>query len=226
MKVRLADVGDPLGVDPFTIGRGDARSRSMRRAGTGGGGGTDDTGGGTDDADKDDDADDSKDDADDDSADDDKDDDADEKKSVPKTDLDKAIKRRDAALARARKAEAELAKTKEKEEKDDPVAKANTRIVRTATHGVLRGLGIEDKADRESVLEVLRLDDIEVDDNGADEDAIEERINDLRRILGAGNGKATKRVPKGVDTRDKGGKGDTKTDPDEARYKRILGRAR
>jgi hypothetical protein len=230
MRVRLADVGDIP--DLFAIGRGPARSRSMRRAagGEGGGGGTDDDTG-TDDADdKDDDADDKDDDADD-KDDDDEDDDKDkkDKEKKPKTELDRAIARRDRALARARKAEAALAAaTKPKDDGDDkpdPVAEANGRIVRTAAHGILRGLGVTDKDERAAVLDILRLDDIDVDDDGADEDAIEDRIDELRRILGAGSGTATKRVPK-TKTRDRGGNDDTPADPDAARYRRILRRGR
>ena len=150
----------------------------------------------------------------------------DAKATVPKSELDKAVKRRTAALARAKKAEDELAKIKAEKEgadKPDPVKVANERLVRQSARTALAAAGITDKDDQKAVLGVLKLDDIDVDDDGPDEDAIEERIEELRRILGAG--KTEKRTtPKTVRTQDKGGKGDTTTDPDAARYKRILRR--
>ncbi len=222
MRVRLADVGEIP--DLFAIGRGPARSRSMRRAagGEGGGGGTDDDTGteDTDDKDTDDDADDKDDDA---EEDDDSDDAEKDKKETEFEKLKRRAARRDREL---RRVQAELAqlRDKDKDDKPDPVAEANGRIVRTAAHGILRGLGVTDKDERAAVLDILRLDDIDVDDDGADEDAIEDRIDELRRILGAG-GPTSKRVPK-TKTRDRGGNDDTPADPDRARYRRILSKGR
>lgn len=145
-----------------------------------------------------------------------------ESSKVDKAELDKAIRRRDRALADKRKLEAELAELKKgKDEKEaDPVEVANRRLVTASARTVLAGLGIAEKADQKAVLEVLRLDDIDVDDEGPDEDAIEERIGELRRIFG-GNSTNGKRVPRSVRTADRGA-GGGQSDPDAARYARIL----
>lgn len=151
-------------------------------------------------------------------------DDKDEKDDKPKTDLQKAIERRDRALIRARKAEKALADAKaEKDSKDkpDPVAAANSRLVRTAAHGVLRGMGVEDKNDRAAVLDMLNLSDIDVDDDGADEEAIEDRIEQLRSIFAPKSTVPGRTVPKTV--KSKQSTKETTTDPDKARYRRIMG---
>lgn len=136
-------------------------------------------------------------------------------------DLAKAIKRRDRAIAEARRLKAELDKATKKDEAPDPVAQANDRLVRSEVRTQLAALGVTEKADVKAVLEVIRLDGIEVDANGeVDEDEVEDRLGELRRIFG---GKSTRQVPK-VSTRDKGGNGTKKTDPDAERYARILRR--
>lgn len=172
----------------------------------------------------DDDADDDKPDTDDDpEGDDDDDDSGDDKDKDGKKDpeLVKAIRARDRAKREARRLRAELDKNKKTDDDEpDPEQKANEKIVRTAAHGILRGLGIEDKEDRIAVLNVLRLDDIDVDSDGADEDAIEERIEELRSILGVQKSR-TARVPRTVKTKRESK--DTTTDPDAARYRRIIG---
>jgi hypothetical protein len=213
VKVRLAD---PFG-DPLLIGKGDPRIRSLRKEGTGSGGG-----GGTDEG-----GDDS---ADDDSEEEKSEEDDSEEESEEKTEKDpelqKAIRRRDRAIAENRKLKAQLAEKEKAEKKDDepdPVAEANSRLVRTAAHGVLRGLGVEDKSDRVEILDLLNLSDVDVDDDGADEDAIEEKIETLRRVFGA-DGKPTRRVPRTTSAKDKGGNSKDTTDPDAARYRRIIGR--
>lgn len=136
-------------------------------------------------------------------------------------DLAKAIKRRDRAIAETRRLKAELDKVNKKDTEPDPVAQANDRLVRSEVRTQLAALGVTEKADVKAVLEVLRLDGIEVDKNGdVDEDEIEDRLGELRRIFGS---KATRQVPK-VSTRDKGGNGTKKTDSDADRYARILRR--
>lgn len=217
MKVRLADVGDPLAIDPFTIGK--HRGRYRKTGETGGGGGTDDGG--------DDSADDDSDDSEDDSEDESKEEDEEEKPEGG-DDLQKAIRRRDRALARARKAEAALAEaTKKKEdEAEDPTAKANARLVRAEAKSQLAAIGITDKEDQRAILDVLRLDDIDVDDEGdVDDEAVEDRITELRRIFGSGSAPA-RRVPKSTSAKDKGGNNKDTSDPDAARYKRIMGARR
>ncbi len=224
MRVHLADVGDPLAHDMFAIGRG-GRFRSMRNTGSGGGGGTGGEGGdggGTDDSD------DTEDDADD--TEDDKDSkDADKDKETDKDpELAKAIRRRDRALAENRRLKAQLAeKDKAKDDdKPDPTQAANSRLVRAEAKTQLAALGITDRDDQKAVLDVLRLDDIEVDGDGdVDVDAVEERISDLRRIFGVKE-KETRRVPRTTSSRDKGGSGDKTSDPDRDRYRRIMGASR
>jgi len=215
MRVRLADVGD---IPPIFGPRFDPRIRSLRKAGTGSGGG-----GGTTEDKTDDDA---EDDADDDAEDDTEDDAKDEDANVPKTELDKAIRRRDRALAEKRKlAEriAELEKDKDTKDEVDPVTKANIRLVAASTRTILATGGVTDKDDQKTILAMLRLDDVEVDDDGPDEDLIEERIGELRRIFGGAPGK---RRPASVSSRDKGGKDGATTDPDKLRYQRIMGTGR
>jgi len=154
--------------------------------------------------------------------DDDSGDTEDDKGAKKDPELVKAIKARDRAKNEARRLRAELDKSKKPDDDEpDPVAEANVKIVRTAAHGILRGLGIEDKDDRVAVLDLLRLDDVTVDKDGADEDEIEERIENLRSILGAQR-KTTARVPRTV----KGNREtkETNSDPDKKRYARILGR--
>lgn len=151
----------------------------------------------------------------------------DDEEGKPSPELTKAIKRRDAALNRARKAEAALAEATKKDgdDKPDPVAVANARLVAASARTVLAGAGVTDKADQKTILSVLNLSDIEVDDeDGPDEDAIEEKIADLRRILG-GKAPAEKRtgsrVPGSTSSKDKGS-GSTTTDPDAARYRAFM----
>jgi hypothetical protein len=148
----------------------------------------------------------------------------DDGKPKPGSELAKAIARRDRALARARKAEKELADSKKDKDDDkpDPIAVANSRVVNASARALLASTGITDREDQKAVIAMIRLDDIEVDDEGPDEDAIEERISDLRRIFGAKTSTTT-RVPRTTSTRDKGGaQGGTTSDPDKARYQRFM----
>lgn len=220
MRVRLADVGDPLAASMFEIGRG-GRFRSMRNGATGGGGGTGEGEGGdggegdADDADEDD-----ADDADEGEGggEDDKD-----KKQQKNPELEKAIRARDRAKERARKLQEELDKTRQKDEKPDPVAAANAKLVRAEAKSQLAALGVTDKDDVAAVLGVLKLDDIEVDEDGEpDSDTIEERVTELKRIFG-GAAEPKKRTPRSTSTRDKGGNNRNTSDPDAARYAAFLG---
>lgn len=92
---------------------------------------------------------------------------------------------------------------------------------RTAARTALVSAGVTDKADQATLLDVLKLDAVELDDDGEpDTDELETRLAELRRILGApAPGKRTPRV----DTRDKGGRNMEPTNPDQARWRRIMG---
>jgi hypothetical protein len=136
----------------------------------------------------------------------------------------KAIRRRDAALKRAQRAEEEAAALREKYEKDktDPVKVANQRLVKAEARVVLTAAGITDTGDQREVMSFLSLDDVTVDNDGnVDSDAIQERLDTLKRVFGKGQ-KDTKRTPR-IDTRDKGGNGAKPDDPATARRKSMLG---
>lgn len=153
--------------------------------------------------------------------------DVEEKKDEKDPELTKAIKRRDAAIARAKKAEEALAAATKKDgdDKPDPIEVANRRLVNASARTVLASAGVTDKEDQKTILGILNLADIDVDDeDGPDEDAIEERISDLRRILGgkAPEKRTGSRVPGSTSKADKGGTGSTQSDPDAARYRAFM----
>ncbi len=149
-------------------------------------------------------------------------DDSEKEEDKPNPELAKAIARRDRAISEARRLRKELDEKNKKDEEKDPVAEANGRLVRTAAHGVLRGLGVESKEDRIEILDMLNLSDIDVDEDGADEDAIEEKIDLLRRAFGAKSGAPGRTRPNSV--KSKRETKETNSDPDAARYARIIGR--
>lgn len=141
--------------------------------------------------------------------------------------VEKWKKRASARDRRLREAQAEIARLKAKEEggeEPDKETKANAKLVASAARTQLAAAGITDRDDQRAVIGLLRLDDIEVDEDGeVDEEALEERLAELRRILGAKGPAPAKRTPR-VDTRDKGAGGKpAETDPDSARFRRILG---
>lgn len=211
MRVHLADVG---GIpDPFAS-RIPMRGRSMRNGETGGGGGT-----GTPpepEQEKE------EDEPEEEPEEEEKEESPDDLKARL-TKAEKAATRRENAL---RKAQAELAALKEKQdgpEKEDPVAKANARLIAASARTVLAAAGITDKSDQKAVIAALNLSDIEVDDeDGPDEDEIEERLSELSRIFGGTKtARPGSRTPRGVKAPERG-KGET-VDADTARYRRIIG---
>lgn len=149
-----------------------------------------------------------------------------EEQPAGSAEVEKWKKRAAARDRKLREAQAELAKLRAKEEgnEPDPVAQANARLVAASARTQLAAAGVTDREDQRAVIGLLRLDDIEVDADGdVDEEAIEERIERLRTILGTKTEKRERRTPR-VDTRDKGaGTKDTTTDADSQRYRRILG---
>ena len=139
--------------------------------------------------------------------------------------LQKTAERRDKALREAQAKIKELSGQQDKPTEPDKDALANTKILRAEARSVLAGTGITDKDDQLAVLDVLRLDGIDVDDDGEpDTEELEERISKLRKAFG-GSAPAARRVPR-VDTRDRGGRTAEPADPDKARRLRFLtGRA-
>lgn len=133
-------------------------------------------------------------------------------------------KRADSAL---RKAQAELAELRKKQEggdKEDPVAAANAKLIRASARSVLAGAGVTDREAQATVLQYLNLADVEVDANGdPDEDEIQDRVDALREAFGAPQESPARRTPRVV-TKDRGGSQRQPADADAARYKRILGR--
>lgn len=141
------------------------------------------------------------------------------------TKLQDKAKRRDEKLREAQSELAKLKGDKDKPAEPSEADKLREGMKRTATRTVLVGAGVTDKEDQATLLSVLRLDGVELTDDGeADTDELESQLTELRRILGAtGNGKP--RTPK-IDTRDKGGRDSKPADPDSARYRRIMGQSR
>ena len=85
---------------------------------------------------------------------------------------------------------------------------------------ILSGIGVTDRTDQAAILDAIRLDGIEVDERGeVDADELEQRITNLRRILGAPAPK--RRIPP-ADTRDKGGRDAKPVSRDQARYQRFI----
>jgi hypothetical protein len=145
-----------------------------------------------------------------------------EEKAKKDPELEKAIRRRDRALAENRRLKKALEEgAKKDDDKDDPVATANAKVIRSAARAVLAGAGITDKDDQAEVLSVINLSDISVNEDGdPDEDEIEDRIERLRGIFST-EPKRNSRVPRTVKTKRE--TTETNTDPDKSRYRRIGG---
>lgn len=140
------------------------------------------------------------------------------------TKLQEKAKRRDEKL---REAQAKIRELEGKPEDSEPseADKLRQGMIRTAGRAVLAGSGITDKKDQSVLLDAIKLDGIEVDESGeVDTEALEDRLADLRRILGVGQASG-RRVPR-MDTRDRGGRDSEPTDPDSARYRRIMAQRR
>jgi hypothetical protein len=127
-------------------------------------------------------------------------------------------KERDGYAKRLREA------TADKDEKPDPMAEVNARIVGESTRTALAKIGVTDDDDQDLVLDHLNLAGIEVDERGRpDREAITVMVEELRRIFEKPSPNGRTRAPR-VDTRDKGGAGATSRTPDEERYRRFIGR--
>lgn len=212
MKVHLADVG---GIpDPFNS-RMSPIARSWRNGDTGSGGGSGEKE--TEDAEKEEPEDESE----------EEEQEPEETAETAKARADKwekTAKRRESALRKAQEDLAKLRAEKEKPEDEDPVAKANARLLNASARTVLTAAGITDKEDQKLILSMITLSDVDVDDeDGPDEDAIEEKITELRRIFGG-----TSKPERKGSTRPRGVKATGETpsapDADSARYRRFLGR--
>jgi hypothetical protein len=150
----------------------------------------------------------------------------DKDKDPPKDpELEKAIRRRDRALADKKKLEDELAALRAKHEPDkvDPVKAANRRLVTASARTVLTAAGITEKDDQKAVIGFLDLDSVSVTDDGdVDEDTIQERVEELKRIFGRNAGTPRPRSPR-VDPRDKGGDNAKPEDAASRRRREMLG---
>lgn len=140
------------------------------------------------------------------------------------TKAERTAQRRESALRRAQAELAKLREEKEKPEEEDKVAVANRRLIHASARTVLTAAGVADKEDQKLILKMIDLSDVAVDDeDGPDEDTIEERIADLRRIFGG-----TSKPERKGNTRPRGVKPASESssapDPDSARYRRFLGR--
>lgn len=205
MRVHLADVG---GVpDPFHS-RIPSRARAFRNGETGSGGGAPET-----EEEKPEEEDEGE-------------EEEEKPEENPTAELEKlrrTNKRRETALRKAQEENAKLRAEKDKPEGDDPLKKANARLLNSSARTVLAAAGITEKDDQKLILSMVNLSDVEIDDeDGPDEDAIEEKISELRRIFG-GTTKPQRpgsTTPRGVKAPDRG-KGE-QADPDAARYRRII----
>lgn len=154
--------------------------------------------------------------------------DPDDKKD-PKKEQDpevaKAIRRRDSALARAKKAEDEAAALREKYEgsKDDPVAKANRKLVAAEARVVLTAAGFTESADQKVLMDFLGLDDVEVGPDGeVDSDTIKDRLEDLVSVVKKSIPDQRRGGGPRVDTRDRGGEKGKTLDPASKRRRDML----
>jgi hypothetical protein len=124
-------------------------------------------------------------------------------------------KERDGYAKRLREA------TADKDDKPDPMVEVNARIVGERARTELAKIGVTDDDDQDTVLDVLNLAGVEVDERGRpDREAISDMVETLSRIFGkpAPNGRT--RAPR-VDTRDKGGTGASSRSRDEERWHKI-----
>lgn len=142
--------------------------------------------------------------------------------------LSGAARRREALLRKAQARIAELEGRASGSEgdrggEDDPVARANARLVRAEARAALAAIGVP--RDRMGdVLDVLNLSAISVDDSGeVDSDAVADLVDRLKSVFG-GLSEARRALPR-VDPRERA-RSVAPADPDSARYRRILTRGR
>ena len=133
---------------------------------------------------------------------------------VSRTELDKVIAQRDKLKAKLREQDKPADKT-EPTESD----KLRAALARTAGDSVLSAAGIADKADREALLSIPGLaDTLSVGSDGSvDTDALTDALDTLRRIFTPKE--QDRRAPKVIRRPEDSGP----SDPDSARYKRIMG---
>ena len=137
--------------------------------------------------------------------------------------LQAKAERRERALRKAQDELAAIRKEKDGEGEEDPEVRANQKLIRASAKAVLAGAGVTDRAAQSEVLELINLADIEVDASGdPDEDEISERIERLRKALGAGPAKPAKRTPAGRSATDRGGSSEGSLTPDQKRYRAFL----
>lgn len=138
---------------------------------------------------------------------------------------------RDERREEVRKLKAELAALKKDSEEATPPGptaeeKANARVIRSAARTALATAGVTDTDAQKSVLRVLDLSGIDVDDNGdPDEDQVADLVETLTRAFGAAKRSGKIPAPR-VDTRDRNGSDAPSADRDKARRLRILQRGR
>jgi hypothetical protein len=137
----------------------------------------------------------------------------------------KLIRRRDAALRRAQKAEEDAAKLREKYEArdQDPEVRANRKLVAAEARVVMAAKGITDPADQKTLAAYLDLGSVTVSGDGdVDSDTIQDRLEELVSVVGklSGGGGRT-RTPR-LDTRDRGGEKAKPLDPGSKRRRDML----
>lgn len=151
--------------------------------------------------------------------------DPEEEKPKPNPEVQKAIRRRDAALAAKKKAEEEAAALRAKYEPDqaDPEVKANRKLVRAEARVVMSGAGLTEREDQAALATFLDLDTVTVGPDGeVDSDEIQERLEKLIRIAGKLSGGQKRTTVPRLDPRDRGGEKGKPVDPATARRKAML----
>lgn len=145
--------------------------------------------------------------------------------TVSRAELDKAIATRDKVKRELREIREKLKATDTKDKAEPTEAdKLRAALVRTAGVSALVTGGVTDKADQDAILSMLKVDGLDVSEDGTvDTDSLTDTLDTLRRIFTPkDSGKAR---PPRVDTKRGQSDSGSGVDSDTLRYRKLLGRA-